>query len=296
MNDVPYACPSTISEAVAILAGTDGARPIAGGTDLLVQLGKPGGLRERPPLLVSLHGVDELREVNADDEVLRLGAGVTLATLAESADIEDEAPLLAAAARTMASPPVRSRGTVGGNLCNASPAADLAPPLLVYDARVVIIGPRGERTLPLAEFLVGPGRTALERGELLAAVVVPLLPADTRTAHLKHQVGVCASLSVISIALALRVSEENGECLDARVAFGAVAPTAVRAPEVEDILKGSGLDAETISRAAVVAGSQCSPIDDIRATCDHRCHLAGVLLPRAISAALASAAADSPES
>jgi carbon-monoxide dehydrogenase medium subunit len=288
MKDVPFVCPHSISEAVGVLASTDGARPIAGGTDLLVQVTRPG--TRRPPLLVSLHAIEELREVLIGEDALRLGAGVTLATLAESADIEDETPLLAAAARNMASPPVRSRGTVGGNLCNASPAADLAPPLLVHGARAVIVGPRGERMLAIADFLRGPGRTVLERGELLVAVEVPLLPAGTRTAFLKHQVGACAGLSIISIAIALVLSEETGECLDARVAFGAVAPTAVRAPEVEGILTGSRLDPGTISRAAAVASSQCAPIDDIRATCSHRCTLAGVLLPRAIAAALAPGA------
>jgi carbon-monoxide dehydrogenase medium subunit len=285
MIKVPFASPTSVSEAVGLLAKTPGARTIAGGTDLLVRLKKGGS---PPPLLVSLHAIDELRAVDASDDVLRLGAAVTLATLAESADIADEVPLLAAAAQSMASPPVRTRGTVGGNLCNASPAADLAPPLLVHEAEVIVIGPEGERRQPLSDFLVGPGQTTLKPGEILIAIDVPLLPPGTVTAHHKHQVGNCANLSIIALALAIRI-DAQGTCIDARLALGAVAPTAIRSPEVERILLGSKLDAEVIARAAMVAGSQCNPIDDLRASCDHRCHLVSTLLPRAVQAALSSA-------
>lgn len=284
MIKAPIASPASVDEAVGLLAETPGARPIAGGTDLLVQL-KQRAISP-PPLFVSLHRVEALRAVDDSGGPLRLGSAVTLATLAESADIAAKAPLLTAAARSMASPPVRSRGTVGGNLCNASPAADLAPPLLIHDARAVIAGPAGERTIPLSGFLVGPGQSDLKPGELLVAVEVPLLPPDELVAHTKHQVGNCANLSIISAAVALRRGD-GGACTDARVALGAVAPTAIRAPEVERILLGSDLSDPVIDRAGVVAGSQCSPIDDIRATCDHRCQLVATLLPRTLRRALA---------
>lgn len=281
MIHASFSCPSSIDEAVGMLA-EEGARPIAGGTDLLLRTSKGADPPER---LISLHAVEELRSISIDGDVLRFGAAVTLATLADSREIEDLALLLTRAARSMASPPVRSRGTIGGNLCNASPAADLAPPLLVHEAVVELVGPDGARKLPLSDFLVGPGETALSPGELLTAVEVPLLPRGALAAHLKHQTGTCANLSIISVAVALTLDDDD-VCADARIALGAVAPTAVRVPEVERILAGARIDAKTLDRAGAVAGSQCSPIDDVRATCDHRCHLVSVLLPRAIRAAL----------
>ena len=158
MIKAPITCPKSLPEAIELLTGNPGALVLAGGTDLLIQMKKKAAA---PTLLVSLRAIDELREVNESEHRLRLGATLPLATLAESADIADSAPLIAAAARVMASPPVRSQGTLGGNLCHASPAADLAPPLLVHEAVVVLFGPQGERKLPLSAFLLGPGATAL---------------------------------------------------------------------------------------------------------------------------------------
>jgi CO/xanthine dehydrogenase FAD-binding subunit len=281
------ACPTTVDEAVAALAATTGSRPMAGGTDLLVQLRRGGG-GPPPPLLVSLHAVRELSTIERRGEVLCIGAGVTLARLVDSEVVAEAAPLLREVAAGMASPHVRSRATLGGNLCNASPAADLVPPLLVHEARVVLKGPSGERALPLAELLVGPGKTARQPAELLVAVEVPALPAGSGAASIKHQVGRCAELSIVSVAAAV-VPGDRGRCAGARIALGAVAPTAIRLPEVEKTLAGAALDEAALAEAGRRASETCRPIDDIRSSCDHRCHLVEVLVPRALREAAARA-------
>lgn len=282
MREIPFTSPDSVDGVVEALIESTEARLIAGGTDLLIQLQK--GVKP-PPLFVSLHRVDELRTIVLDDGVLRLGSGVSLATLAHDETVRRGSPLLSKAAASMASPPVRSRGTIGGNLCNASPAADLAPPLLVHEAEVVLQGPAGTRTIALSTFLKGPGMTALAEGEVMTEVVVPMLPMGMVVGHKKHQVGVCGNLSIISIAVGLAVDE--GTCKEARIALGAVAPTAARYPEVEDKLVGKTLDEAAIASAAALGGRSCSPIDDVRASCDHRCHLVEVLLPLVINEALA---------
>lgn len=282
MNHLPYRCPTSVAEVVKALAGTEGARLIAGGTDLLIQLRRGAA---RPPLMVSLHRVEGLDQVCRDDEALRIGAGVTLARLVEDPMVTAAAPLLARAAATMASPPVRSRATIGGNLCNASPAADLAPPLLVHDAEVMVVGPSGERRLALSAFLRGPGEAALQPGELLTEVLVPPLPDSMGVGHLKHEVGVCGGLSIISLCAGLQLEPGTARCAEARVALGALAPTAVRAPEIEEALVGRELGPEELAEAARIGGRSCSPIDDVRASCDHRCHLVEVLLPRVLAEA-----------
>ena len=280
--------PATVAEAVDALARTDGARPIAGGTDLWIRLeakraGKP------PPLLVSLQRVEGLCSVELDGSggELRIGAGVTLAALVEDPRVRAAAPLISTAAWSMASPPVRSRATIGGNLCNASPAADLAPPLLVHEALAVVAGPGGERRIAIADLLTGPGSTALGPCEIVTTIVVPRLPAGTRVGHAKHQVGLCGNLSIVSLAVAVTIDAATSRCSAARVALGAVAPTAIRAAAAEAALAGRELDEASLQAAAAAASQVCSPIDDVRASCDHRCRMVAVLLPRVVRSALA---------
>lgn len=177
---------------------------------------------------------------------------------------------------------------MGGNLCNASPAADLAPSLLVHEARVELAGPAGRRRLAVSELLVGPGQTARKTDEILAVVEVPLLPEGAGVAVVKHQVGRCAELSIVSVSVAVGLDGE-GRCAFARVALGAVAPTAIRLPEVEAALVGRPVDEESLGEAGRRASELCCPIDDIRSSCDHRCHLVSILVPRALRRAAARA-------
>jgi carbon-monoxide dehydrogenase medium subunit len=284
MKEIPMSFPTTVAEAVAQLAETDGARPLGGGTDLWIKLDR--GAVPTPTRLVVLQRVAGYDDVQLDGGGLRLGGGVTLATIAADPRVREAAPALAAAAGAMASPQVRSRGTIGGNLCNASPAADLMPPLLVHEAEAIVAGPGGERRVGVAALLTGPGKTSLRRGEIVTAVVVPRLPAAARSGYIKHQVGVCGGLSIVSVAVAVTVDEATGLCTSARVALGAVAPTPVRAPEAEAALVGRPLDQASVAAAAAAASGDCLPIDDVRASCDHRHRMVEVLLPRVIRAAL----------
>jgi len=282
-----FASPSTVAEAVRALASTEGARAIAGGTDLLVQMRRAAG-SARPRLLVSLHRIEELRRCREEPGRLCLGAGLTLAELETSPLVRKRAPLVADAAASMASPHVRSRATLGGNICNASPAADLAPALLVHEARAILSGPKGDRAIALSELLLGPGKVALGPAEIVREVEVPFLPPRTGTAWVKHQAGAAAGLSIASVAAAVRAPAAR--CEEARVALGAVAPTAIRVAEVERILTGAVLSDAVLAEAGARAASSCAPIDDVRSTCDHRCHLVGVLVERAVRAAVDAAA------
>lgn len=270
-----YLRPATLAEAIRLQAATPGARFIAGGTDLWVRMRK--GL-EAPPALVSLRAVRELSGLDLGDPV-RIGALVTLADLAGSAGIRERFPALAEAALAMGSIQIRNVATVGGNLCNASPAADLAPPLLALDARMVIRSAKGPRETALADFFQGPGRTALAPGEILEAVLVPCPGPGAKAAFLR-QGRVKMDLALVSVAVLLE--EAAGVLKGARVAVGAVAPTPRRLPEVEAILEGRRPEPERFAEAGRVAAGCVSPITDLRTSEEYRRHLVGVLVRRAL--------------
>jgi len=277
-------CPATVDEALSALGESPGARLIAGGTDALVQSKRSG---TKPPLWVSLEAIAELRSVEPSQAGgLSIGAAVTLDELEYSKIILEHAPLLAETAHMMASPPVRSRATVGGNLCNASPAADLAPPMLVHEATALLASASGTRRVPVAELLEGPGHTCCGEAEILVSVEVPKLAGAWGTAFEKHQVGLCASLSIVSVAAAVELDSDGLTCTSARIALGAVAPTALRLPEVEALLGSNRkLDEAALAEAGQKASELCAPIDDVRSTCDNRCHIVSTLVPRAVARA-----------
>jgi CO/xanthine dehydrogenase FAD-binding subunit len=258
--------PRSLDEALRLRAESPRALPVAGGTDVLVELNFD---RARPPALLNLGEVAELRGWGREGGALRLGAGLTYAE-AMSAPLASLLPALAEAARTVGSPAIRNRGTIGGNLGTASPAGDALPPLLVEEARVELASVRGVRALPLAEFLLGPKRNALGPDELVTAITVA--PAAGARTFLK--VGPRNAMVIAVCSLAVLVDRERGEV---RAAFGSAAPTAwlVRVP-----LEEAAALPERVAAAA-------SPIDDVRGTAAYRRHALRVLARRALERCLA---------
>ena len=249
----------------------DGLSPMAGGTDLLVS-GREGPGRG-VALLETIPGLDAI-EMAA--EGLRLGALARLAVLERHAALRERLPVLAQAISCLGSPLIRNMGTLGGNLVTASPAGDTLPALLVLDAVVELASRDSRRDLPLAEFLLGPGRTALGPGEILAAVRIPLPPPGA----LQHfeKVGRRDALAIAVASLAvLVVRDQAGRVVEARLAVGSLAPTARRCPSAEAALSGRRLDREALLEAGRRIRDEISPKDDIRATAAYRREVAGRL-------------------
>lgn len=270
-----YHRPTSLEEAWRLAAAQPEARLVAGGTDVMVRL-REGKIA--PPALVSLSRVEELARVSVGDAV-EIGAGVRVADLC-AGEVAAALPVLAQAARRLGSPQIRTVATLGGNLCNASPCADLAPPLLVCDAAVRLASARGERTLPLADFFVGPRASALAPGEILRSVVVPR-HERARAVFLKKG-RVRMDIAIASVAVLL---ERTGDrCTRARVAAGSLAPTPLRLRAVEAVLEGAKLDEQTFARARAEAEREVRPISDVRASAEYRRHLAGALTARGLRA------------
>lgn len=272
-----YHRPRSLEEAWGLLESQPDARLVAGGTDVFVRL-REG--RYHPPALVSLRRVESLRRIEPGRE-WTIGAGVTVAELLEHEELSATFPVVAEAGRRLGSVQIRSAATVGGNLCNASPCADLAPPLLVLEARARLASAAGEREVPLAEFFLGPRRSALRPGELLTALVVEVPPVGARATFLK-QGRVRMDIALASVAV--RLDLEGRRCAAARVAAGSLAPTPTRLPEVESLLEGTELGEDALARAREAAEREVRPITDVRASADYRRHLAGALVARAVRA------------
>ncbi|MBI5029456.1 MAG: xanthine dehydrogenase family protein subunit M [Chloroflexi bacterium] len=278
MKPFDFVSPKTIDETLQILAdcGTE-ARVLAGGTDLLIRMKRKQWM---PRVVASLRLVPGLRDISvAERGELRLGACVTLNNLIRSSIIREHFPVLAFAASKMAGVQVRSLATVGGNLCNASPAADMAPPLIALNARAVIASKNGERILPLDQFFVGVGKSALEPGEMLREIIVPR--AETmRSSFIKLEHREAMDISIASVAVAV----SGPTCDDVRIVLGAVAPTPMRATKAEEILRGNELTNERINEAAHVAATECNPIDDVRSSAWYRREVVEVLTRRQLVA------------
>jgi len=269
--------PREVDDAVALLAADPGARPVAGGTDLVVQL--RDGRRQAATLVdlgaLALGGLDELA-----DGSLRIGAGTSMAAIARHPGVRGRWPALARAAGLVGAWPIQCRATLGGNLANASPAADTVPALLVADALVEIASPAGRRELAVAELFRGPGQTVLEPGDLLTAVVLPPPPAG-RVVERFTKVGPRPEQIIAVVSLAGRVAVAgDGTLHEVRLALGAVAATPVRARGAERELEGRRLEGAAVRAAHEALQRDIAPIDDVRAPASYRRMAAAVLLDR----------------
>jgi carbon-monoxide dehydrogenase medium subunit len=277
MNSFDYFSPKSLSEASEILARYNGeAQAVAGGTDLLLKMKAD---RLAPKAVVNIKRVPELRGISNLQSLIFLGALTTLEELRRSPVIREHYPALAEAADTMASVQIRNLATVGGNLCNAAPSADLAPILIALKAIARIAGPGGERRIPLDEFFTGPGATVLAPGELLVGLKVPR--PDGLALYLKHSPREHMDIAVVGVGLSLQLKE--GRCESARVVLGAVAPVPLRARRAEDELTSGPLTPDRIHHAAKLAAEEAKPIDDVRGSAWYRRRMVEVLVRRGLS-------------
>lgn len=272
--------PSTLEEAVDLLRRLDDASLFAGGTDLLVAMKER---RRRPRALIDVKCIPELGTIWLDNGGIRIGSAVTTRSIAQSPIVRDRFPLLAQALRMLGSMQIGNRATIGGNLGNASPAADSAPALLTLEASLKLVGPKGERQVPLEDFFLGPGKTILDR-EVLTEVHIPLAPARGRGIFYKlgprnAPEDICImSAAVFAVPdAAQRVWEEI------RIALGAVAPTPIRARNGEEALRGQPVGMEGIEDAARLAAERdAQPITDIRGSESYRRAMVRALVRRAL--------------
>ncbi|HZU21069.1 MAG TPA: FAD binding domain-containing protein [Gaiellaceae bacterium] len=272
----------SLDEALAALAA--GARPVAGGTDLVVAA--RSGKAPLPDSLLAIHELDELRGIERG-EGLRLGALVTHAELADDDVVRTRYTALADACAIVGSVATRENGTIGGNLMNASPAMETGGPLVCFGATVTLRSATATRELPLADLLVGPGRTSAAADELLVAVDVPAPPPGAGSAYVRLEYRRQMEIAVVGATCVAAL--DGGRVSHARVAITALAPTVVRVSEAETALVGSDGGAEAALAAGEAAARAAAPIDDVRASAAYRRAMAAVITRRAVAAAVARA-------
>jgi CO/xanthine dehydrogenase FAD-binding subunit len=277
MPAVRYEAPRSIPDVIKFLEANPGASILAGGTDLLVQY--RAGLKQ-PSAFVDIKRIDELVTFRIDATGLRLGAAASAAAIAENDELRRLWPGISEAVALIGSMQIQGRGTVGGNLCNASPAADSVCALIVNRAECLIAGPAGERRVPAEQFITGPGRNVLAAGEFLVAVHVPRPAARTADAYLRLIPRSEMDIAVVGAGVSVTI-DGSGVCTAARVAIGAVAPTPLLVDDAAKALVGTKLDAAALDRAAAAASAAARPIDDKRGTVAYRRKIAGVLTRRA---------------
>ncbi|HVA29955.1 MAG TPA: xanthine dehydrogenase family protein subunit M [Gaiellaceae bacterium] len=270
--------PESLDDAVAFLAAHVGsALPVAGGTDVLIDA-RVG--RTSPEWLVDLTLLRSLADTQLAGEVLRLGALATIRSLELDPELARRAAALVEAARVLGSVQIRTMATVGGNLCHATPSAEMPPALLVHDAVAEVAGPGGERSLPLGELFAGPGRTTLDPGELLTAVSLRVPAASAGSCYLRQTVRWSMDLAGVGVAASVEV--DGTTVTRARIALGAVAPVPLLVAAAADAVVGTECSAADAEEAGARAAAACSPITDARGTAEYRRQVVAVLVPRAL--------------
>lgn len=277
-----FLAPTTVDDAIQVLhdRGPTG-KVLAGGTDLLLQL---KAHLVHPDYVLDLGKIDELTRLeHVPGEGLWIGSMVRLRTIQHSQLVHDWSPIVADGAKLVGSIQIRNLATVGGNLCNAAPSADVAPPLIAARATAEFAGVHGRRSVPLESFFVGPRRTVLAPGEILLGVRVPDAPARSEGHYLRHTPRQEMDIAVVGVGSYLTLDDAG--CVAARIVLGAVAPTPIRAERAERSLVGQPISLGAIETAAGLAAEEARPIDDVRGSADYRRHLVTVLTRRTLTAA-----------
>jgi CO/xanthine dehydrogenase FAD-binding subunit len=275
-----YLIPKDLKEACLMLAEhKDKALILAGGTDLLLKM---QNRIVQPEYIIGISNIPHTDYIHVDNQQLVIGANARIAAVGQHPQIQRYFPALAYAASVTATVQIRNMGTVVGNICNASPAADTATPLLVYDAKVVIMHPEGERFLPLGEFFRGPGVTVLESGEIVKELILPLTPDRSGSNYQKLSERGKVDIAAIGVSAFLLV-DETEVVTHVRIAIGAVAPVPKRVPRAEKVLEGKRLTQALVKQAAQISMDEAAPITDMRATALYRKKMVGVLTRRALS-------------
>ena len=289
MDAMRYEAPKSVDEAVALLAdGGDDCRVLAGGTDLLIQL--RAGL-VKPGLIVDVKNIPEMTTIKAANGGFRIGAAVSGAELGEHADLKRAWPGVVESVELIGSTQFQGRASPGGNVCNASPAADSVPALVAAGAVCTVAGPQGRREVAVEKIATGPGQTSFKKGEMLVDLLLPGRPPRSADAYLRFIPRTEMDIAVVGAGVCLSL-DEGGVCTAARLALGAVAPTVVLVPKGAKALIGSRVDDAALEKLAAAAREVCRPIDDMRGTAEYRTKVAGVLARRAAAIALQRAKAN----
>ena len=278
MTQLKYEAPETVEAAIALLGAEGGkARIFAGGTDLMVQLKED---LIAPGLIVDIKQIAETRTITIATDHVRIGAAVTGAELGEHEELKAMWPGVVEAVELIGSAQVQGRATIGGNLCNASPAADSVPAMIAADARVVIAGPNGTREASVSEIATAPGKTSLNHDEFVTSILLSKPPARSGDAYLRFIPRTEMDIAVVGAGISLTL-DADGTCVAARLALGAVAPTAGLVDAATGILVGNKLDDSVLKALGEAASNACSPINDKRGTIEFRTNVASVLACRA---------------
>lgn len=276
-----YAAPTTVEEATQTLADHPDARVFAGATDLIPQI-RSG--RPEPGLVVDLKRIARLTAITEGEGHWTVGAATPTARLTADHKFSTTFPGLTEAAGLIGSDQIQNRSSLGGNLCNASPAADSVPALIANGVRAIVASPDGERTMPVADVVTGPGATSLSAGEFVVEFEIDKPPPQTSDAYLRMTPRTEMDIAVVGAGARLTL-DDDGHCTEATIVLGAVAPTAVRVPDAEAALVGKAIDDDVLAAVSAAASAACNPIDDKRGTIDYRTQVAGVLAKRAVLAA-----------
>lgn len=282
-----YEAPDTVKKAAKLLAGEGkNARVLAGGTDLLVQL--RGGMVE-PSLVVDVKRIDEMTKITKEKNGFRIGAAVSGADLGANKALVKAYPGVVEAARLIGSEQIQGRASLGGNVCNASPAADTTPALIAAGATARIVGPKATRNVPVEKIATGPGKTSLKVGELVSSFFLPKPAPKTGDAYLRFIPRTEMDIAVAGAGVCLTL-DGKGVCTAAKVSIGAVAPTALIVAKAAKALIGSKGEDEALDAAAAAASAAAKPIGDKRGTVEYRKDVVGVLAKRAAKIAFERAA------
>lgn len=286
MKRLEYFAPNNIGEALQLLdIHRDKAKVLAGGTDLLVQMNNN---EINPSYLVDLKKINDLAGINyIPNEGLRLYPLTTISDIESSEFITEKFSILSDAAKTIGSVQIRNRATVGGNLCRAAPSADLAPALFVLEAQLKIRGIKSEKTVPIQNFFIGPGKTILKYNEILTEVIIPNPPSLSFGVYLKHGPRQAMDLATVGIAVLIVFAPINHTCESAKIALASVAPTPLRAKAAEKVLVGEKINQLIIDEAAKVASEEVHPITDVYGSEWYKRDIIAVSVKRAIKQVLA---------
>jgi carbon-monoxide dehydrogenase medium subunit len=283
MTDIQYVAPTSVSDAVAALAQANGkGRVLAGGTDLLVQMG--AGM-VKPGTIVDIKNIPDTRSISRDGDGFRIGAAVSGAEINENAELKAAWPGVCEAVDLIGSTQIQGRATAAGNLCNASPAADSVPAMVAAGAVCTVAGPNGTREVAAEDVPTGPGRTSLAAGEFIVDIKLPARPVHSGDAYLRMIPRTEMDIAIVGAGVNLTL-DDNGTCTAARVALGAVAPTVVLVQAAADALIGTKVDDAALDAMAAACSAACKPIDDKRGTIAYRTKVAGVMAKRAAGIAL----------
>lgn len=285
MSSLAYHAPESVEEAVALLDTRPDARPMAGGTDLLVQM-QSG--RITPGTIVDLKRIERARGIRPYEGGFVIGAATPCTALRKDKALNLAWPGVVEAANLIGSVQVRNRATIVGNLCNASPAADSVPALIAANARCIIAGPAGGREVAVADIPVAPGRTALGKGEFILEIILPARPKGSGDAYLRSIPRTEMDIAVVGAGISL-VCDGDGICTQARIALGAVAPTALLVEEAGAALIGSRMEAGAVEKMEAAVRTACRPISDKRGTAEYRTAMAALLARRTLDIAYARA-------